>query len=63
MVPFDLHAEVETIGHDRLRVCQCEVLGEVVHAASLQGSLFQARDREIFQVKALGGRTPDVSPA
>jgi len=63
VLPCQLLAQFDTNGLDWMRLCPCEALEEFAHAASIRGSLVQARDREIFLVKGLGRGTSDVSSA
>ena len=61
MLQLDLNAEVETIGHYRTRVRQCEALGEFALAEHIRGILVQEQDHEIALANALGVDTPDAS--
>ena len=61
MLQFDLNAEVETIGHHRTRVRQCEALGEFALAEHIRGTLVQEQDHEIVLANALGVAIPDAS--
>jgi bacterioferritin len=62
MLQFDLDAEVETIGHYRTRVQQCESLGEFALAEHIRGILVQEQDHQTSLACALGVNTPDASP-
>ncbi|MFO1006738.1 MAG: ferritin-like domain-containing protein [Planctomycetaceae bacterium] len=62
MLQFDLDAEVETIGHYRTRVQQCESLGEFALAEHIRGILVQEQDHQTSLASALGVVTPDASP-
>jgi bacterioferritin len=61
MLQFDLDAEIETIGHYRTRVRQCEALGEFALAEHIRGILVEEQDHQISLANALGVETPDAS--
>lgn len=61
MLRFDLDAENETIRNYRLRVRQCEALGEYALAEQIREILIQEQDHQIALATALGIDTPDVS--
>ena len=60
MLRFDLDNENETIARYRLRVRQCEALGEYAVAEHLRGILVQEQDHQIALANALGVPTPNV---
>jgi len=61
MLRFDLDNEVETIGHYRRRVRQCEALGEFALAEHIRDILVQEQDHQIALANALGVEIPDAS--
>ena len=61
MLRFDLDAENETIRNYRLRVRQCEALGEYALAEQIREILIQEQDHQIALATALGIDTPDIS--
>lgn len=61
MLQFDLDSEVETIGHYRRRVRQCETLGEFALAEHIRDILVQEQDHLIALANALGVEIPDAS--
>ena len=61
MLRFDLDAENETIRNYRLRVRQCEALGEYALAEQLREILVQEQDHQIALATALGIDVPDAS--
>jgi bacterioferritin len=61
MLQFDLDNENETIRNYRLRVRQCEVLGEYALAEHIRDILVQEQDHQIALATALGVETPNVS--
>jgi bacterioferritin len=61
MLQFDLDSEVETIGHYRNRVRQCEALGEFALAEHIRDILVQEQDHLIALANALGVEIPDAS--
>ncbi len=61
MLRFDLEAENETIRNYRLRVRQCEALGEYALAEQIREILIQEQEHQIDLATALGIDVPDVS--
>ena len=61
MLRFDLENENETIRHYRLRVRQCEALGEYAMAEHIRGILVQEQDHQIALATALGVETPNAA--
>lgn len=61
MLHFDLEAEVDTIRNYRLRVKQCEALGEYAMAEQIREILVQEQDHLIALATALGIDAPDPS--
>lgn len=60
MLRFDLEAENETIRNYRLRVKQCEALGEYALAEQIREILVQEQDHQIELATALGIEVPKV---
>lgn len=60
MLRFDLDAENETIQNYRLRVRQCEALGEFALAEQIREILIQEQDHQIALATALGIEVPNV---
>jgi bacterioferritin len=60
MLQFDLDNETETIGHYRLRVRQCEALGEYAMAEQIRRILVDEQDHQIDLATALGIDVPQV---
>ncbi|MFO1021252.1 MAG: ferritin-like domain-containing protein [Planctomycetales bacterium] len=58
MLKFDLDNEVETIKNYRLRVKQCEALGEYAIAENLRQIITQEQDHQIELATALGIDAP-----
>ena len=63
MLRFDLDNENETIRNYRLRVSQCEALGEYAVAEHIRDILVQEQDHQIALATALGVEIPNVSRA
>jgi bacterioferritin len=63
MLRFDLDNENETIRNYRLRVRQCEALGEYALSEQIRNILVQEQDHQIALATALGVDTPNVSQA
>lgn len=63
MLRFDLDNENETIRNYRLRVRQCEALGEYALAEHIRDILMQEQDHQIALATALGVEIPNVSKA
>lgn len=63
MLRFDLEAENETIRNYRLRVKQCEAMGEYAMAEQIRDILVQEQDHQIALATALGIEVPDVGTA
>jgi bacterioferritin len=61
MLRFDLENENETIRNYRLRVRQCEALGEFALAEHIRDILVQEQDHQIALATALGVEVPNVS--
>jgi bacterioferritin len=61
MLRFDLANENETIKNYRLRVRQCEALGEYAIAEHIREILVQEQEHQIDLATALGEDVPDVS--
>jgi len=61
MLRFDLDNENETIANYRVRVRQCEAMGEFAVAENIRGILVQEQDHQIALATALGVDVPDVS--
>lgn len=61
MLRFDLDNENETVANYRVRVRQCEELGEYALAESLRQILVQEQDHQIDLAMALGVDVPDVT--
>ncbi len=61
MLRFDLENENETIRNYRVRVRQCEILGEYALAEKIRGILVQEQEHQIDLATALGENVPDVT--
>jgi bacterioferritin len=61
MLRFDLDNENETIRNYRVRVKQCEELGEYAMAEHIRQILVQEQDHQIALATALGVEIPDVT--
>jgi bacterioferritin len=61
MLRFDLDNENETIRNYRMRVRQCEALGEFALAEHIRDILVQEQDHQISLATALGVDVPNVS--
>jgi len=61
MLQFDLENENETIRNYRLRVRQCEALGEYAIAEHVRDILVQEQDHQIALATALGMEIPNVT--
>jgi len=61
MLRFDLDNENETVRNYRVRVRQCEALGEYALAEQIRQILVQEQDHQIDLATALGIEVPDVS--
>jgi bacterioferritin len=61
MLRFDLENENETIRNYRLRVRQCEALGEYAIAEHVRDILVQEQDHQIALATALGVEIPNVT--
>jgi bacterioferritin len=61
MLRFDLENENETIRNYRLRVRQCEALGEFALAEHIRDILVQEQDHQISLATALGVDVPNVA--
>ena len=61
MLQFDLDNENETIRNYRIRVRQCEELGEYAIAEHIRHILVQEQDHQIALATALGKDVPDVT--
>jgi bacterioferritin len=60
MLQFDLENENETIRNYRIRVSQCEALGEFAIAEHIRNILVQEQDHQIALATALGVEIPDA---
>lgn len=60
MLQFDLDAENETVRNYRVRVRQCEALGEYAMAEQIRDILVQEQDHQIALATALGIEVPDL---
>ena len=61
MLRFDLDNENETIANYRVRVRQCEALGEYALAENIRKILVQEQEHQIDLATALGVDVPDMS--
>jgi bacterioferritin len=61
MLKFDLDNENETVKNYRIRVRQCEALGEFAIAEHIRQILVQEQDHQIALATALGVDIPDVT--
>ncbi|MGA2441242.1 MAG: ferritin-like domain-containing protein [Tepidisphaeraceae bacterium] len=61
MLRFDLDNENETIRNYRLRVSQCEALGEYAMAEHIRDILMDEQDHQIALATALGVEIPNVT--
>ena len=61
MLRFDLDNENETIANYRVRVRQCEAMGEYAIAENIRQILVQEQEHQIDLATALGVDVPDVS--
>jgi bacterioferritin len=61
MLQFDLDNENDTIRNYRIRVRQCETLGEYAIAEHLRSILVQEQEHQSDLATALGKNVPDVS--
>jgi bacterioferritin len=61
MLQFDLDNENDTIRNYRIRVRQCEALGEYAIAEHLRSILVQEQEHQSDLATALGKNVPDVS--
>jgi len=61
LLRFDLENENETIRNYRVRVRQCEALGEFALAEQIRQILMQEQDHQIDLATALGEDVPDMS--
>jgi bacterioferritin len=61
LLQFDLDNENETIRNYRVRVRQCEDLGEFAIAEHIRQILVQEQDHQIALATALGKDVPDVT--
>ncbi len=61
MLKFDLANENETIRNYRVRIKQCEELGEYAIAEHIREILVQEQDHQIALATALGVDVPDVT--
>src|SRR5437763_14511038 len=63
MLRFDLDNENETVRNYRVRVRQCEALGEYALAEQIRQILVQEQEHQIDLATALGEDVPDVTTA
>jgi bacterioferritin len=61
MLRFDLDNENKTVANYRLRVRQCEALGEYAIAENIRQILVQEQEHQIDLATALGVEVPDVT--
>ena len=61
MLKFDLENENETIRNYRVRIRQCERLGEFAMAEQIRKILVQEQDHQIDLATALGIKVPNVN--
>jgi bacterioferritin len=61
MLRFDLDNENQTIANYRVRVRQCEALGEYAVAENIRQILIQEQEHQIDLATALGVDVPDVT--
>src|ERR1700683_4956676 len=61
MLRFDLENENETIRNYRVRIRQCDQLGEYATAEHIRKILLQEQDHQISLATALGIEVPDLS--
>jgi len=61
MLRFDLDNENETIANYRVRVRQCEALGEYAIAENIRQILVQEQEHQMDLATALGVDVPDVT--
>ena len=61
MLRFDLQNENDTIANYRIRVRQCEALGEYALAEDIRQILVQEQEHQIDLATALGVEVPDVT--
>ena len=61
MLRFDLDNENDTIANYRVRVRQCEELGEYAVAEKIRGILVQEQEHQVDLANALGVDVPDVT--
>jgi bacterioferritin len=61
MLRFDLANENETVRNYRVRVRQCEALGEYALAEQIRDILVQEQEHQINLATALGVNVPDVA--
>lgn len=61
MLRFDLDNENTTVANYRVRVRQCEALGEYALADNIRHILVQEQDHQIALASALGEDVPDVT--
>src|SRR5580692_6306207 len=61
MLRFDLENENETIRNYRVRIRQCDQLGEYATAEHIREILMQEQDHQIALATALGIDVPDLS--
>ncbi len=61
MLRFDLDNENETIRNYRVRVRQCEALGEYALAEQIRGILVNEQEHQMDLANALGVDVPDVT--
>jgi bacterioferritin len=61
MLRFDLDNENQTIANYRVRVKQCEALGEYAIAENIRRILVQEQEHQIDLATALGEDVPDIT--
>ncbi len=60
LLRFDLDNEIETIGHYRTRIRQCEALNEFAMAETIRGIIKQEQEHAIDLATALGIEVPRI---
>lgn len=61
MLRFDLDNENQTVANYRVRIRQCEALGEYAIAENIRQILVQEQEHQIDLATALGENIPDVT--
>jgi len=63
MLRFDLDNENETVANYRVRIQQCEAIGEYAIAEHIRDILVQEQDHQVALATALGCEVPEVAPS